>query len=271
MPGKAAISGGLAQAAGPHGFASTHAWPPLVAGLACTGAFVTHALRKPDRPLIDLRVLRVRSFAAATVVVFLAGLSVYGPLLLLALYYQQVLGKSVLATGLLLAPQGIGSLLPRGIAGKVADFIGARPVVLTGLVLTLLGTLPFAWAGPATSQWLLAGALFVRGAGLSAVTIAVIAGAFRDISAAEIPDANSTIRIVQQVGGSFGAAVLAVILASELLSHHALTAAARGPAFGTAFWWAIGLTALTLLPALLLPSAARHKQRLMPDKPEVTA
>jgi MFS family permease len=228
-------------------------------------------VRKPDRPLIDLRVLRVRSFAAATVVVFLAGLSVYGPLLLLALYYQQVQGRSVLATGLLLAPQGAGSLLPRGIAGKVADSIGARPVVLTGLALTLLGTLPFAWADPATSQWLLAGALFVRGAGLSAVTIAVIAGAFKDTSPAEIPDANSTIRIVQQVGGSFGTAVLAVILASELLSHHALTAAARGLAFGTALWWAIGLTALTILPALFLPAVTRQKQRPMPDQPKVSA
>jgi MFS family permease len=221
---------------------------------------VTHALRKRDRPLIDLRVLRVRSFAAATVVVFLAGLSVYGPLLLLALYYQQVQGKSVLITGLLLAPQGIGSLLPRGIAGKIADFTGARPVVLTGLLLTALGTLPFAWAGPATSQWLLAGALFVRGAGLSAVTIAVIAGAFRDISPGEVPDANAAIRIVQQVGGSFGAAVLAVILACELLSRHALTAAARGPAFDTAFWWAIGLTAVTILPALFLPAVTRQQE-----------
>jgi EmrB/QacA subfamily drug resistance transporter len=269
-PGVGLIIYGLAQAAGPHGFASTRAWLPLAAGLTCTAAFARHALRKRDRPLIDLRVLRVRSFAAATIVVFLAGLSVYGPLLLLALYYQQVQGRSVLATGLLLAPQGVGSLLPRGIAGKVADFAGARPVVLTGLVLTLLGTLPFAWAGPATSQWLLAGALFVRGAGLSAVTIAVIAGAFKDISPAAVPDANSTIRIVQQVGGSLGAAVLAVILASELLSHHAVTAAGRGLAFGTAFWWAVGLTALTLLPALLLPSVTRHKGTPAQDKQKVT-
>jgi EmrB/QacA subfamily drug resistance transporter len=269
-PGLGLIIYGLAQTAGPHGFAGTGAWLPLAAGLACTGAFVTHALRKRDRPLIDLRVLRVRSFAAATTVVFLAGLSVYGPLLLLALYYQQVQGKSVLATGLLLAPQGIGSLLPRGIAGKLADRAGARPVVLTGLVLTALGTLPFAWAGPATSQWLLAGALFVRGAGLSAVTIAVIAGAFRNISPAEIPDANSTIRIVQQVGGSFGTAVLAVILGSELLSHHAL-AAARGVAFDTAFWWATGLTAVTLLPALLLPAVTRQQQKPAAEKENVTA
>jgi EmrB/QacA subfamily drug resistance transporter len=270
-PGVGLVIYGLAQAAGPHGFAGTRAWPALAAGLACTGAFVRHALRKRERPLIDVRVLRVRSFAAATTVVFLAGLSVYGPLLLFALYYQQVQGKSVLATGLLLAPQGIGSLLPRGIAGKVADFTGARPVVLTGLVLTLLGTLPFAWAGPATSQWLLAGALFVRGAGLSAVTIAVVTGAFKNISPAEVPDANAAIRIVQQVGGSFGAAVLAVILASELLSHHALTGAARGLAFDTAFWWAAGLTALTMLPALLLPAATRQKQRPMPGQQKAAA
>ena len=269
-PGLGLIIYGFARAAGGHGFESTQAWLALMAGLVCTAAFVAHALRSRRRSLIDLRVLRVRSFAAATAVVFLAGLSVYGPLLLLALYYQQVQGRSVLVTGLLLAPQGVGSLLPRGIAGKVADFTGARPVVLTGLVLTLLGTLPFAWAGPATSQWLLAGALFVRGAGLSAVTIAVIAGAFTDISPGEVPDANSTIRIVQQVGGSFGAAVLAVILASELLSHHAVTAATRGLAFDSTFRWAVGLTALTLLPAFFLPAATRQKEKPRQDKQKVS-
>ena len=71
-----------------------------------------------------------------------------------------------------------------------------------------------------------------------------------------MPDA-STIRIVQQVGGSFGSAVLALILASALLSHRAVTPAARGLAFDTAFWWAIGLTALALLPAVILPAWRR--------------
>jgi hypothetical protein len=101
---------------------------------------------------------------------------------------------------------------------------------------------------------------------LSAVTIAVIAGAFSDICPAEIPDANAAIRIVQQVGGSFGAAVLAVILASELVSHHAVTAAARGIAFDAAFWSAIGLTMLTLLPALLLPAAVRPRAKRVPGQ-----
>jgi MFS family permease len=211
-----------------------------------------------------VRLLRVRTYAASTTVLFLSGLSVYGPLLLLALYFQDVQGHGALVAGLLLAPQGIGSLIPRGIAGKLTDRIGARPVAVTGLLLVALGTLAFAWAGPSTSEWLLGASLFVRGAGLAPVTIAVQAGAFRDIAPASVPDASSTTRIAQQVGGSLGSAVLALILSSALLARHATTAAGRGLAFDTAFWWAIGLGALALLPALLLPAS---RAPLLPDRP----
>lgn len=124
--------------------------------------------------------------------------------------------------------------------------------MVAGLLLTAAGTLAFAYAGPGTSEWLLAASLFVRGAGLAPVTIAVMAGAFRDIPSEDVPDASSTTRIVQQIGGSFGSAFLALILASALLSHRAVTPAARGLAFDTAFWWALGLTALALVPAVLL-------------------
>jgi MFS family permease len=151
-PGLCLIIYGLSQAAGHDGFASTAAWAPIAAGLALTGAFALHAMRKRDSALINLRVLRIPSFAASATMLFLAGLSVYGPLLLLPLYYQKVQGKSALVAGLLLAPQGIGSLLPRGIAGKLSDHIGPRLVAVAGLILTALGTLAFAWAGPAARQ-----------------------------------------------------------------------------------------------------------------------
>jgi EmrB/QacA subfamily drug resistance transporter len=253
-PGLALIIYGLSQASGQHGFASTVVWAPLAAGLALTAAFVIHAVHRRERPLINLRVLGVPAYAASVSVLFLAGLSVYGPLLLLALYYQQVQGKSALVTGLLLAPQGIGSLLPRGIAANLTDRIGPRPVVITGLLLTALGTLAFTQAGPATSPWLLAGSLFIRGAGLAPVTIAVMAGAFQGVPPEDVPDASSTTRIVQQVGGSFGAAALAVILTHQL-GHVPATAVATSQAFTTAFWWAIGFGVLALIPAVLLPGA----------------
>jgi EmrB/QacA subfamily drug resistance transporter len=252
-PGLALFVYGLSQATGRGGFATPGVLVPLLLAVAFVAAFTWHALRRRERPLINLRLLRVRSYAASVTVFFLAGLSLYGPLLLLALYYQEVQGRSVIVTGLLLIPQGLGSLLPRTVAGKLTDRVGPRLVVTVSLALTALGTLPFALAGPDTSNWLLAGALFVRGAGLAGATIAVMAGAFRDVPRAEVPDASSTTRIVQQLGGSFGAAVLALILTHQLTAHAAVTAAARAAAFGTAFWWSIGFTVLALLPAFLLP------------------
>jgi EmrB/QacA subfamily drug resistance transporter len=258
-PGLALIIYGLSQATGKSGFATASVLAPLAAGLAATAAFAVHALRRRGQPLINLRLLRVRSYSASIVVFFLAGLSLYGPLLLLALFYQSVQGHSVIVTGLLLVPQGIGSLLPRTLAGRLTDRIGPRLVVIISLVLTVLGTLAFAWAGPHTNEWLLGASLFVRGAGLAGATISVMAGAFRDVPKGDVPDASSTTRIVQQVGGSFGSAVLAVILAHQVIAHAAVTAAARGQAFDTAFLWSIGFTVLALVPAFLLPKVTAKK------------
>ncbi|MGW6199405.1 hypothetical protein ACWF0M_24865 [Kribbella sp. NPDC055110] len=108
-----------------------------------------------------------------------------------------------------------------------------------------LGTIAFAVAG--TSYWLLGIALVLRGAGLSAVNLAVMVGAFRDLDPAQIPHASSTTRIMQQLGGAFGAATLAVVLKSQLIGHRLETAYAHS------FGWAIGFTVLAAVPALFLP------------------
>ena len=115
-PGLALIICGLSQAAGARGLAATTAWAPLAGGLALTAAFTVHALRRQRDPLINLRLLRIRSYAASLAVLFLTGVSLYGPLLLIALFYQDVQGKSALIAGLFLAFLGIGSLVPRRVA-----------------------------------------------------------------------------------------------------------------------------------------------------------
>jgi EmrB/QacA subfamily drug resistance transporter len=246
-PALALIFYGLSQATGSSGFDNKSVYIPLIIGIVLTACFSVYALRKP-RPLIDIRTLRVRAYATSLCILFLSGLSVYGPLLLISLFYQEVQHKSTLMTGLLLAPQGIGSLLPRLFTGKLIDRIGPRPVILAGLAITVLGTLPFAFANVSTSEWLLAAALFVRGIGLTPVTIAVMVGAFQGVPKEELPDASSTTRIIQQVGGSFGTAVLIVILTRATLTH-----VLHSQAFNVSFWWSIGFVVLALVPTLLLP------------------
>jgi len=247
---------GLAQVSSEGGFGHRGVIVPLTAGAVLLAAYCLHALRTSVTPLVDLRLFRSRVFTGASSLLFLAGLSIYGGMLLLPLYFQQVRGTSALAAGLLMVPQGLGSLLPRTLAGKLTDKIGPRLVALAGIALAVAGTVPFALAGLHTSYWLLGAALVVRGAGLGTATIAVMAGAFTGLSREQVPHASSVTRIVQFVGGSFGAAVLVAVILDRQIAVHAAAGAASAAglaaAFGDTFWWCVGFTVLALLPALLL-------------------
>jgi MFS family permease len=172
-------------------------------------------------------------------------------MVVLPLYFQDVRGADALRAGLLLAPQGIGALLSRPLAGGLSDKIGARWVAFAGFAIVGLATVPFALASKSTSELYLMGALLLRGFGLAAVTIPLSAAAFVGLSQDEIPPASIITRIAQQVGGSFGVAVLAVILDAAL--RHQNTHANPAAPFDQAFWWAVGFTALALLLSLTLP------------------
>jgi EmrB/QacA subfamily drug resistance transporter len=250
-PSIAALLYGLSRVGAVGGLADASVLVPLVTGLVLLVAFVVHALR--DRaPLLDLRLFRVSSFSTSTALMFLSGFVLYGALLLIPLYFQDVRGHDPLWTGLLLAPQGIGVLLSRGLAGSLTDRIGPRWVVTTGLVLAAAGTLPFALAGVGTSEWVLAAAPVVRGFGLGAVTLPVFATAYEGLDRARIPDASVITRASQQVGDSFGSAVLALILVDQV---------AGVAGYRTTFWWTIAFTAVAVVLALRLPSLTNRPAR----------
>jgi EmrB/QacA subfamily drug resistance transporter len=251
-PGLAAMIYGLSQAGNHGGFGNSAVLLPVAIGAVLLVGFAFHALRT-KLPLLDLRLFAVRSFTASNALLFLSGLSVYGAMLLLPLYEQQVRGQSALTAGLLLAPQGLGMLLTRGYAGKLTDRIGPRTIVLCGFLLTIAGTLPYTQAGVNTNELLLGASLVVRGAGLGMVTIPVMAGAYLGLRSDQVPHASIATRITSQLGGAFGAAVFALILQTQLAAQTAGGLVGRATAFDNAFWWSIGLTAVAIVPALFLP------------------
>jgi hypothetical protein len=76
------------------------------------------------------------------------------------------------------------------------------------------------------------------------------------------------VRVFQQVGGSFGVAVLAVSLQRNAAGAHSLTA--LGDAFGTTIWWAVGAAALTLIPVLMLRKTPRPEPAIETTADELT-
>lgn len=245
---------GLSNASRDGGFARVDVWAPLAAGLVLLVAFVLWATRRRDRALVDVVLLRHRPLAAASTLMFLMGAALYGGMLLLPLSFQELRGADALGAGLLLIPQGVGSLLSRSLAGRLTDRIGARTVAVVGFAVVLVATVPFAFADGSSSPWWIGLVLVVRGVGLGAVMIPVMAVGFVGLARPEMPHASTITRLAQQLGGAFGTAVLAVVLAGAAAGGDAVAA------FQEAFWWAIGVTAVATAMAFLLPG----RQRVVP-------
>jgi MFS family permease len=252
-PALAGILLGLSNLSEDGGIGHAGVLVPLLAGIALLGAFTAWALRASDRqPIVDVRLLRLRSLGTASTVLFTAGAAMYAGMFLLPLYYQQLHGETVLHAGLLLIPQGVGSLAARFAVGKLVARLGARLVTIASFLIAAVTTVPFAFAGPHTSLWPLGAVLVIRGFGIGAVLVPPMSVAYQDVPLAGVPHATMNTRIAQQVGASFGIAIVAVALQS-LLAHGATSA------FQGAFWWAIGITVAALIPALALPAARAAK------------
>jgi EmrB/QacA subfamily drug resistance transporter len=251
-PGTSAVLLGLANAGTAAGFAHPDVILPLIAGLALLAAFTGYALRN-SHPLVEVRLLTKRPVASSSAVLFFSGFSLYGAMLLLPLYYQDVRGTTALAAGAMLIPQGIGTLLSRTVTGSNIDRFGSRVIALAGFAIVAAATVPFALAGPHTSEWLLAVWMAIRGFGLGAVTMPVMVAGYIGLDKQQIPHSSVLTRTAQQIGGAFGTAVLAVILESAIATHPATP----GDAFHPAFWWSAGFSAVAVLLSLWLPGAQR--------------
>ncbi|MFD7516955.1 MDR family MFS transporter [Streptomyces niveus] len=253
-PGVAAVVYGLTQLGGTDAITSAKAGLPLIAGVALLAGYTAWGLRRGADALLDIRLLRHRSLASSTVLLLLAGAVLYGAMLLMPLYWQQIRGETALGAALLLIPQGVGTLLSRSPAGKLMDRVGARPVAVIAFAVTFVATVPFGFVTATTSNFMLMAVLFVRGLGLGAAMIALMGGAFVGLTRDEIPAASSISRVAQQVGGSIGTAVLVVILQRAVAGTHTPAALASG--FGDAFWWTAAFTAAAIPLCLLLPNRA---------------
>ncbi|WP_433231204.1 DHA2 family efflux MFS transporter permease subunit [Actinomadura formosensis] len=277
-PGFVLLIYGLSTASSNGGFGepATIAW--LVAGVVLVGLFALHSLNRRERALIDVRLFADRTFATASVAVFFVGIALMGSMLLIPLYYQTARGEGAFTAGLLLAPQGLGAATAMPLAGVITDRFGAGRIVPVGITLLVAGTVPFAMVGADTSYWLLGSTLFVRGLGLGCTMMPTMSAALTTLSRAMVSRASSTLNIIVQLGGSVGTALLAVILSRQISDRIPQAAGGGGAgvgeipdrvreqlapkladAFGSTFWVALVLTAVLILPALLLPRhGARH-------------
>ena len=251
-PGVIAIAYGIGEISGEDGFAAITAWLPLTAGVVLISAFVVHSLRARRPALIDVRVFGRRSFGLSSLITFMSRFSVYALMFVLSLFYQQVRGESVLATGLFVARKWVAGL-------------DARIVVAGGVVLTMIGIVPFALADSEGGSILLSVGLIVQDFGAGAGMFPVMALALSGLGHAETPSGTAAFSVVQRVGAPFGVAIIAVIFTTLLGNGQGPSSALA--AFSGTFWWIFGLSAIPFLLALFLPTqSTSNEAKLAPPE-----
>jgi EmrB/QacA subfamily drug resistance transporter len=254
--GAAAIVFGLSELGSGARLGSATVLAPVIAGVLLSLAFCWHALRV-ERPLLDIRLYANRVFAGASLTTFGLGGALFGAMILVPLYYQEVRGLSVIDTGLLNGPQGVGALLAMPIAGRLADRLGGGRVALAGVSILAVSTVPLAFVGAHTSIAWISLVLVVRGVSIGMSFMPAMTAAFASMRPDQLSDATPQLNVLMRLGGAIGAALLAVVL--QRASHGASVHPAH--AFDTAYWWGLGIVGLSLIPCLVLLRAERPGRR----------
>ena len=284
---------GLSQASAKGGFTGG-VLPWLIGGGVCLLAFTGYSLVRRDAAVVNVRLFGDPTFAASCLLMFVVAIALFGGLLLLPLYYQVVRGQGALNAGLLMAPQGLGAMISMPIAGRITDKAGPGVVIPVGIALAILGTLPFTMVGAGTSYGWLTASLFVRGLGVGATMMPVFAAAYRRLPRERVPQAATALSALVQVGDSFGTAILVLALSRRIADNftaHGLVTHGTGTGqlsavpkaqlahvapllaggFGYAFWLALALTAVALLPALYLLRQRNRRPAVQPSSPAALA
>ncbi|MEU6811657.1 DHA2 family efflux MFS transporter permease subunit [Streptomyces sp. NPDC046831] len=260
-PGFAALVYALSQA-GAHGFGGTTVVIGLVLGLALFVGYTVHALRTSKTPLLDVRLFSSKGFSASVATMFLLGGGLFSLLFLLPLYYQQVHGHSVLESGLLLAPLGLGTLIGMPVAGNLADKLGAKRLVPVGALLIGAGALVFTQSDADSSQVALTVAQLAAGFGMGLVGAPTMGSVYRTVPGEAVAGATGAVFILNQIGASLGIAVVALLLQGGG-AHTAPTA----DSFGNAFWWPVAAAVVVLVAGLLLPGKPQPAPAAAPAEP----
>ncbi|MFD5250186.1 DHA2 family efflux MFS transporter permease subunit [Amycolatopsis sp. NPDC058340] len=242
-PGFAGLLLVLSQAANGADLLSSPVLVPLVAGVLLLAGYVVHALRG-EAPLVDVRLFARRGFAASVTVMALTGLAMFASLIVLPLYFQQAGGHGALVAGLLVAPLGVGAAVAAPLAGRVSDRVGSRTLALAGGLVAAMSAVLFTTfdAGTGDAAVVLAG--LALGTGLGFVGPPAMGAVYRTLPGPLVPQGSSVLYMLNQLGGSIGVAVVALILATT-----------TGPVAGlhAVYWFVAGTMVVLLAAAARLP------------------
>ena len=183
----------------------------VLIGLIVTGLFIyqqTHT----KLPMLNFSVFKHPIFTISSITNFVVIMGLYGGMILLPLYIQNVRGVSPMASGMVLLPGAIIMAIMSPITGALYDRMGARYLSFTGLIILSIGTFMFTLIDMNTSVTYLATMQGVRSFGLGLALMPIQTDALNDLPLDLMSHGSAMYNTIRQIAGSLGTALLVTIM-----------------------------------------------------------
>ncbi len=171
-------------------------------------------------PVVNLRVLRNRSFVAGNVIIFAGFFCLFGSILLLPVYLQQLMGYTAMWAGLVLGPGGIASFFVMPVAGMLLKKgVNPRNLLTVGLLVIAYSMWMMSGFDLEAGFWAVSWPRLVQGFGLGLFFVPLSAATFAGIEKEETGNAAGIFSLLRNLGGSFGVAFSTTILSQRSQFH----------------------------------------------------
>lgn len=202
----------LDRGAGDDWFNSSFITLSTLLALAAFLAFVWKSVAGQGEPVFDLAVLKDRNFAVACLISLATGLGVYGGMLLLPLYLENLLGFPTLDAGMYLVPRGLATFVSMSLVGHFSGRISPRTMVAAGLLLSVAGAWMMTGITPQTAGSYILWPMVLQGLGMGLVFVPMSTLAFATIPPQMAAEAAGLYSLTRTLGSAVGISVVSTYL-----------------------------------------------------------
>jgi MFS transporter, DHA2 family, multidrug resistance protein len=191
--------------------------------VACVVALVFFILveRTVKEPIVDLKVFKDATFVLGNVILFFVVMNLFGSIVMLPIYLQTLMGYTATLSGFVLAPGGVANLLCMPIVGQLVSRGNPKWLILFGILVTAYATYQMSRFNMQVDFNAVLWPRVMLGIGVAFVFIPLTTISLSHIRKEEMGNATAVFNLLRNLGGSFGVALSATILARQAQVHQA--------------------------------------------------